>query len=90
MLRSPLLVIAYVLAVDIIGLVQKMVGGIQKKTVHAAGAPFPFCQLSQFSPSPSPPNLAPTMQATVHRFDLFCYFNGCKSFLGIIFDLVLV
>ena len=30
MLRSLLLVIAYVLAVDIIGLVQKMVGGIQK------------------------------------------------------------
>ena len=80
MLRSPLLVIAYVLAVDIIGLVQKMVGGIQKNPAHAAGAPFPFCQLLQFSPSPYPPHLAPTMQATVHHFDLFCYFNGCKIF----------
>ena len=56
MLRSPLLVIAYVLAVDIIGLVQKMVGGVQTKTpAHMAGPPFPFSLLSRFSPSPPPP-----------------------------------
>ena len=55
MLRSPLLVIAYVLAVDIIGLVQKMVGGIQKNPAHTAGAPFPFCQLFNFLPPPPLP-----------------------------------
>ena len=90
MLRSPLLVIGHVLTVDIIGLVQKMVGGIQKNPAHAAGAPFPFCPLSQFSPSPSPPHLAPTMQATVHRLTCSVILTAAKSFLGIIFNLVLV
>ena len=55
MLRSPLPVIGYVLTVDVIGLVEKMVDGIKKTPTLIAGAPFPFnTPLSHFSPSPSP------------------------------------
>ena len=54
MLRSALLMIGHVLTVDFIGLVQKMVGGIQKLTGSYSRRSLPFSSLSRFSPSPLP------------------------------------
>ena len=61
MLRSALLVIGHVLTVDFIGLVEKMVDGIQKTTALIAGAPFPFPLFRAFLPPP--PFFAPAMRA---------------------------
>ena len=55
MLRSPLLVIAYVLAVDIIGLVQKIVDGIQKTQLMQQALPSLFASFCNFLPPPPLP-----------------------------------
>ena len=66
MLRSALLVIGHVLTVDVIGLVQKMVGGIQKHRLLLQTLPSLFPSLALFSPPPPPnppPLFAPAPQA---------------------------
>ena len=68
MLRSALLVIGHVLTVDAIGLVQKMVGGIQKHRLLLQTLPslFPSFALFSFPPPPQPhppPLFAPATQA---------------------------
>ena len=57
MLRRPLLVIGHVLTVDIIGLVRKLVGGIQKHRLLQQALPSLFPSFALFSlplPLPSP------------------------------------
>ena len=64
MSRGTLLVIGHVLTVDFIGLVQKMVVGIQKhRLLYIAGAPFPFPLFRAFSLPPPPPLFALATQA---------------------------
>ena len=67
MLRSPLLVIGHILTVDILGLVQKMVGGPEyNNTGSYSRRSLPFSPLTRFSPSPPPllpaPLFAPATQ----------------------------
>ena len=66
MLRRALLVIGHVLTVDVIGLVQKTVDGMQKHRLLIAGASFPFPLFYDFLPSP--PLFAPAMQA-IHQIE---------------------
>ena len=68
MLRSALLVIGHVLTVDVIGFVQKMMGGIQKHRLLLQTLPSLFPSFALFSltppPQPHPPPLfAPARQA---------------------------
>ena len=63
MLRSTLLVIGHVLTVDGIGLVQKMIGGIQKHRFLKQALPSLFPSFTLFSLLPSPPLFAPATHA---------------------------
>ena len=63
MLRGALLVIGHILTVDIIGLVQKMVGGIQKLRLLKQVLP------SLFSfPPPPPPSPLPYVSFATNIF----------------------
>ena len=65
MLRRPLLVIGHVLTVDIIGLVRKLVGGIQKHRLLQQALPSLFSSFALFSlPLPLPSLFSPATHAT--------------------------
>ena len=63
MLRSPLLVISHVLTVEVIGLVQKKMGGIQKHRLLKQALPSLFHTFARFSLPPPPLPFVPATQA---------------------------
>ena len=81
MLRGALLVIGHVLTVDIIGLVQKMEGGIQKHLLLKRALPSLFSSFPLFSLSLPPPLFAP---ATGVQLPV-TFSMSCQIFKSILF-----
>ena len=82
MLRSHLLAIGPIFTVDVIGLVEKMVGAIQIHQPLLSRRSLPFSPLSHFSPSPSH-LLASATQAIIVSKDMV-QIPGGRVLLGIL------
>ena len=67
--------IGQVLTLDFIGLVEKMVGGIQKTTALIAGAPFPYPLLRAFLPPPFPSPFCVCHAGYSYDRSPFCFGN---------------